>query len=97
MFDLIPLFIYIDIFQAEVCTQINDLRLGQDLLVDQRCTKSLRRCRKDHIYLICQLFHIVIHALCIYDLEHIPVYICILLIHIASGTIPFNFCIFMSH
>ena len=95
MLNAVPFFVSCHIFDTIVRGQIHDFHLRENLLCQKSCQESLRCCGKDYIYLLRQLFQIVILADIFYQLEHILVYLIILLIYIASGTVPDDLCILM--
>ena len=89
--DAVPFFIGGHILDPVISRQIHDLHLRENLLCQKARQKSLRGCGKDHIYLLRQFFQIVILADILHQLEHVLVYLIILLIYIASGTVPYDF------
>ena len=97
MLQLVPLFVYLYILQTEICAEVDDLYFGKNLFIYKRRTQPLGSCRKDHIHLIRQFFHIIVHADCVYDFKHISVDFGIFLINITAGTVPYDLHILMAH
>ncbi len=96
MLNLIPLLVGGHILDSKICTQIHDFYLGENLLIYQGSTETLGGRCENHIHPVCQGFHIIIHTFVVYDLKHVLVDFCILLIYVASGTVPFDLHVLVS-
>ena len=97
MFDPVPFLIDGNILDPVIRAEIHDLYFIQKFFVQKSRQISLRRRSEDHIHAGSKLFEIIIHTSIVHKFKKIAVDGRVFFIYVASGAVPYNLRIFMSH